>query len=60
MAMFELVEMDPATGQEDQLIAEGSLRRMIAHRDEILEELATDWDDERATWPVLIIQPAAA
>jgi len=55
---YELIELDPATGEEDQLLGTGTWKQMAKHRDEMLEELAEDWDSERATWPVLMIQPA--
>jgi hypothetical protein len=54
---YELVELDPATGEEDQLLGTGTWKAMERHRDEILEELEEDWDSSRAGWPVLVIQP---
>jgi hypothetical protein len=58
--LFELVELDPATGQEDQLMspAPGTWKQVAEHRDSILMDVITDWDDGRATWPILVIQPA--
>lgn len=54
---FELLELDPTTGEEEELIMTGSMARCQARRDSILEEREEAWDDLDAGWPVLMIQP---
>ena len=57
--MFEIIEVDPATGEEDQLIARGSLRRMERMLTDMIEDFMwSDWDECGATWPVWRLQPA--
>jgi hypothetical protein len=60
--MFELVELDPQTGEEDQCLSPqpGTFAQVKRHRDEVLTEMIEDWDTERASWAWLRIQPAQA
>lgn len=55
---FELVELDPATGEEDHLVETGSFRRMVREMEELLAEAAEDWDERGAAWPAYRVQPA--
>lgn len=59
--MFELVEIDPATGEEDQCLSPRptTWAKATAHRDEILAEQAEDWDNGDTSWSWLRVQPAA-
>jgi hypothetical protein len=59
--MFELVELDPETGEEDSRLAgPGTFRQMEKAMARSLDSLR---DDEACgfdwTWPVLRIQPAS-
>jgi hypothetical protein len=60
MAKFELVELDPATGEEDQCLSPkpGTWAQVKRHMDEVLAELEDDWDAGQAGWAWLRIQPA--
>lgn len=57
---YELIEIDPATGEEDQLISTGSFEKMSWHMQGIIEEVSLQLDEDvEITWPWLMIQPAA-
>lgn len=62
MQLFEIIEIDPATGEEDQLISQGTRSQMekeIAWK--IADFMAADeWDGTIADFPVWRMQPATA
>jgi hypothetical protein len=60
MAKYELVELDPETGEEDQCLSiqPGTWAQVKAHMDEVIAEMIEDWDIEGAPWAWLRIQPA--
>lgn len=56
---WELIEIDPATGEEDQLLDEGSRAEMEKHLADILEDEAGEAEDGELVAPgVYRIQPA--
>lgn len=58
---YELIELDPATGEEDQLLETGSLARIERHLAEILEDEAGEAEDGELVTPgAYRIQPATA
>lgn len=59
--MWELVELDPMTGEEDQCLspAPTALAKAEAHMAAVLVELEEDWDTGGAPWPWLRVQPAS-
>lgn len=58
MAKFELVEVDPATGDADQIIGEGSMAQMEKARAAFYAEAQDDFDTYGQAYPVARIQPA--
>ena len=59
--MFELVELDPATGAEDQTLSirPGTWAQCKRHMDEVFAEFAEEWDEGwSGLWPCLMIRPA--
>lgn len=61
MMKFELVELDPQTGEEDQCLSPrpDTWAQVKAHLDEVVAEMVEDWDAGQAPWSWLRIQPAA-
>jgi hypothetical protein len=60
MRTWELIEIDPATGEEDHLIATGTFAQMSAEMSSIIEEVVGDYDAEGAHyWSWMRVQPAA-
>lgn len=57
--MFELVELDPMTGDEDHLVATGTFARLEREMAKLIDEVETEWDEEQTTWSAYRIQPAA-
>lgn len=56
--MFELIEIDPVTGEEDHLISTGTMRAMEKDLKGLLEDIAEDWDENDQPWSWYRIQPA--
>jgi hypothetical protein len=58
--MYELVELDPETGEEDQCLSPEptTWAKAKAHLDQVLAEMIEDWDTEQGAWAWLRIQPA--
>ncbi|BAL85478.1 hypothetical protein AMIS_2580 [Actinoplanes missouriensis 431] len=56
--MYELIEVDPATGNEDQLITTGTLRQVTRAMRDLIADMQEDWECGGA-WSWLRIQPAA-
>lgn len=59
---YELIELDPATGEEDQLVATGTWDAMEAHLADVIDEAEGEWEDgflAAEAWPWYRIQPAA-
>ena len=58
--MYELVELDPETGEEDQCLSPqpGTWAQVKRHMDAVIAEMIEDWDIEGAPWAWLRIQPA--
>jgi hypothetical protein len=52
--MSELITINPATGEEDELLAVGTWDEMAELRDETIQ----DSEDTGGEWPILMIQPA--
>lgn len=61
MSRYELVEvnLEAPEGEEETLVAEGSLRRMTAALQESLEEALEDYNERGYRWPTYRVQPAA-
>jgi hypothetical protein len=55
---YELIEVDPASGEETELIATGTLPAMERELRSQLEEHAESWDEWDSPWLALRIQPA--
>lgn len=60
MATFELIEIDPATGEEDQVLATGTWAKCQARFEDNVNEMQADVEDTdgHASWGWLRIQPA--
>ena len=58
--MYELVELDPETGDEDQTLSirPGTWTEAKRHMDEVITEMAEEWDLEQTPWAWLMIRPA--
>lgn len=56
--MFELIEVDPVTCEEDHLLATGTLRQMEKELDDVIADMLSDWE-EGGSWSWLRIQPAS-
>lgn len=56
--MFELVELDPETGEEDHLIETGSFKKLEKTMTQLLEDMADEWDTYDSPWSVYCIRPA--
>lgn len=57
---YELIEINQATGEEDQVINTGSFDKMSRHMTGMIEEASWSMDeDDDTSWPWLMIQPAA-
>lgn len=59
--MFELVEIDPETGEVDQVLSiqPTTWAKAKAHLDEVITEMVEDWDHPNGgQWSWLRIQPA--
>lgn len=54
----QLIEINPATGEEDQLISTGTMKSLSAELATMIEEFMNfDYDDFEMTWPVYRIEP---
>lgn len=61
--MYELVELDPMTGEEDQLICTGTWAQMEAELADTIDEMEGEWEDgflAVEAWGWYRIQPATA
>jgi hypothetical protein len=58
--MFELIEVDPATGDEDQLMTTGTFGQCSRRMADLIQDFidCEDWDLYDQTWPVYRVQPA--
>lgn len=56
---FELIEVDPATGEEDQLIATGTFEQVSRHMTECIENQSEDYNSGTYGWTWYRVQPAA-
>jgi hypothetical protein len=61
MQKFEIIGIDPETGDEDSLISEGTHAKMQALLDEMIADFfaSDEWDGRIETYPVYRLQPAA-
>lgn len=62
MTKFQLVEIDPATGEVDQILspAPTTWNQAARHLAETVSDAEEDWNDHRGEcWPWLMIRPAA-
>lgn len=59
--MFEIVELDPATedGDEIELITTGTMAQMEIQLASLLSDIADEWDTYGAGWATYRIQPAS-
>jgi hypothetical protein len=60
MQKFEIIEIDPATGDEDQLICQGTRAQMEKDLNWMISDFfaADEWDGRIETYPVYRLQPA--
>lgn len=60
MQKFEIIEIDPATGDEDALICQGTRTKMERELAEMIADFmaADEWDGRAETYPVYRMQPA--
>ncbi|XVU25821.1 hypothetical protein ACQPZJ_01815 [Actinoplanes sp. CA-054009] len=61
--MFELIEVDPVTGEEDQLLGTGTMAQMEREMRSLIADMDAEWGELDAdryglVWSVLRIQPA--
>jgi hypothetical protein len=57
---YEIVELDPETGEEDSLLAEGTHRAMVASYASLVSEKYDEWQHgEIDYWPIFRLQPQA-
>jgi hypothetical protein len=61
MQKFEIIEVDPETGDEDSLIIEGTYAQMQVFMDEMIADFFAmdEWDGRIETYPIYRLQPAA-
>jgi hypothetical protein len=60
-AMFELIEVDPETGEENQCLSvrPGTWAEVRRQLDANIAEMIEEWDTEQTDWSWLRIQPAS-
>jgi hypothetical protein len=57
--MFEIVELDPANGEEDHLVCTGTMAQMERDLTGLLQDVEDEWDTYDTPWPAYRIQPAS-
>ncbi|MEU8821793.1 hypothetical protein [Actinoplanes sp. NPDC048796] len=61
--MYELIEIDPQTGDADQLLGTGTMRQMERQMQTLIADMDAEWgeldvDRYGVVWSALRIQPA--